>query len=140
MIRKGKKQLFLPSQTDPCKERESICVCVRAVEVVQRFSPRAATLSSLCPVLIHLPSRYYRDAAQKNADRQICRRPGLNLNNKWRTHNTAKGGCYIMPLQQQSAVNLLRLGNNFVSSPNIFVLLLPQRKSAPPSLTSSHAE
>lgn len=61
------------------------------------------TLGSLCPALIHLPTRYYRDTAEKNAKSRLVdwntRRAGLNLNNKEETSNTKLRVCYITLLQ-----------------------------------------
>lgn len=54
--------------------------------------------------LIHLPTRYYRDTVEKNAESRLAdKRPGLNLNTEEKPHNTALGDCYIT-LQQDSAI------------------------------------
>lgn len=97
----------MPAQTDSHKYRvSSIAHSDVYVRVVQWSNPRSAPHSSLCPALIHLPTRYYRDTAEKNAESRLgdrnARRPGLNLNNKEKTHNTTLRGCYIMLLQDSA--------------------------------------
>lgn len=83
------------------------CVRVSSTDhrTVQWFYPHSAPHSSLCPALIHLPTRYYRDTVEKNAESRLAdKRPGLNLNNEEKAHNTALGSSYIT-LQQDSAMN-----------------------------------
>lgn len=54
----------------------SVYVCA-----VQWSNPRSVPHSSLCPALIHLLTRYYRDTAEKNAESRLidrdAREPGL---------------------------------------------------------------
>lgn len=65
----------VPALTDMHKHRVHVlCWSLQCVCVVQWFSPRSAQHGSLCPALIHLPTRYYRDAVEKNAESGLADR------------------------------------------------------------------
>lgn len=65
----------VPAPTDMHEHRVHVlCWSLQCVCVVQWFSPRSAQHSSLCPALIHLPTRYYRDAVEKNAESGLADR------------------------------------------------------------------
>lgn len=68
----------VPAVTDTACTSSTECLCA-----AQRSSPRSVLHSSLCPALIHLPTCYYRDTEEKNAEaagRHKCWRPELHPN------------------------------------------------------------
>lgn len=94
----------LPAQTDPQKRRVLSVAHSGALEC--GCAAVRPTHSSLCPALIHLPTRYYRDTAEKNAESGLvdrnARRPGLNLNKTATSLGTTLGACYITLLQDSA--------------------------------------
>lgn len=70
----------VPAPTDMHEHHVHVlCWSLQCVCVVQWFSPRSAQHSSLCPALIHLPTRYYRDAVEKNAESGLADRYARDL-------------------------------------------------------------